>query len=376
MDMKILYFFKNLPSMMFQWQKFHIIDELKIHGCDVEIFDPHQYENLEKANQAVLRKIREGHYDMFMTCHNENIVFTETIREIKKTGIPTVLFCPDNLVIPFYHKKCAIYYDLVWLTSIETKYLFDKWGCNSVFLPYAANPYFLKPMLDEEEIERVGFIGTPHGSRVFRLRMLAYEGIPISIHTKKSNFNQDLLLEPSTTYLKAILQDIRFPIGRKLAYASFIDKLLYRKINLDCEAIEIHEPVPLQSLGKMNGKYALMLSFTEANSTAVLKHPVPIVNLRNFEIPMSGGLQFTMYSAEIADYFEDEKEIILAHSIEEYIDKAKFYLKSEQASLRKRMKFAARRRAEMQHTWYNRFLRIFQVLGLVNKRSSAVSLYI
>lgn len=362
--MNILYFFKNYDTMMFQWQKYHIIDELKEHNCNIDIISPLQFNTIEQANEAALKQIRNGKYDLFLTCHNGETVFTETINEINRFGVPTLLFCPDNLVDPFKHEKYAEKFDLVWLTSRETEYIFKKWSCNTIFLPYAANPNFLKPTYFEAEIERLGFIGTPHGSRIERINTLVHSGIPMSIHSNAANFNQKVFGASFSDYFNVFKNNIRYPIGRKLEYAALIDKLFHRKISLDSNAIEMNKPVPLDKLGEMNSRYAMMLSFTDANSTGVLKNPVNIVNLRSFEIPMSGGLQFTTHSDELEGYFEDGKEIVLASTVDEYIEKAKFYLKPEQSAKRLKMKQAARKRAESEHTWYNRFSMVFENLGI------------
>ena len=36
---------------------------------------------------------------------------------------------------------------MVWLTSVETENLFKKWGASTIFLPFAANPNFFKPII-------------------------------------------------------------------------------------------------------------------------------------------------------------------------------------------------------------------------------------
>jgi spore maturation protein CgeB len=125
--------------------------------------------------------------------------------------------------------------------------------------------------------------------------------------------------------------------------------------------------VGLNLLSKTNSQYALTLSFTNANSTGVLRNPVKIVNLRNFELPMSGAIQFCEYSEEMSRYFEDEKEIVMYRSKEDFIDKARFYLDPNKASMRENIRKAARLRAEKDHTWHNRFQKIFNELGIAFK---------
>ena len=362
--MNILYFFLNYQTNMFQWQKYHIVDEMAKHGVQIEICSPLEYESTELANQELLKKIMSGRYDLFMTCLTEDYLNKETLLKLKAVGMPTLLFCLDNLTAPYNHKSIAKEFDLVWLTSKETEYLFKRWGANTVFLPYAANPYFLKPVKIEQEILRVGFIGTPHGSRIDRINVLLKDNIPVTIHTAQSNIENKLIKAPISSYVAKFTASMKYPIGRRLAYAAIKDKLGHRELLVAHKCLEHMKPVPLEQLSALNNTYALVLSFTDADSTGILKHPVPIVNLRNFEVPMSGGIQFTSYTDEMASYFEDGKEIVLCRSNEEYAEKARFYLREDMEEVRKKIRQNARIRAENEHTWYRRFEKIFRVMGL------------
>lgn len=363
-SLKVLYYFLDIKTMMFQWQRFHIVNEMACHGVDIEIFSPLDYENVEVANAELIAKIKEIDYDMFMTCLNEEHLYYETLEQIKKYGIPTVLFCPDNLVAPFNHRHIANRFDLVWLTSIETEYLFKQWGCNTIFLPYAANPNFLTPTHSSEEIKRIGFIGTPHGSRIDRINTLLDAKVPVTVHTSVQNLDNTFFKASISDYVKKLANYMRYPIGWKLAEAAIIDKLWHRDLVDRNMLLEQKDAIPLEKLAEYNGKYALILSFSDADSTGVLKKPVNIVNLRNFEVPMSGGVQFTTYSDELASYFENDKEIILCKDKEEYIEKAKFYLSDNMKETRTKIRVAARKRCEAEHTWYCRFASIFSELGI------------
>ena len=362
--MKVLYYFRNLDSLMFKWQVYHIVDEMKHHDCYIDILSPNDYKDVDSANQALLARIIKGEYNLFMTCLNDKYLYSDTIKEIHKHGIPTLLFCPDNLVAPFNHKNISSLFDLVWLTSKETEYLFLKWGCKTVFLPYAANPYFLKPSNSKEEYRRVGFIGNPHGSRIDRINYLLKNRIPITIHTSSGNLDTTFFKADIKDYIQLFYNYSKYPIGRKLAIATIIDKFFKRNIVDPYNCLEKRNAVPLEELSKINNKYSLILSFTDANSSGVLANPVKIVNLRNFEIPMSGGIQFTLYSDELASYFENDKEIVMGKTMEECVDKAKFYLDDNQYELRQKIRIAARIRAEKDHTWFNRFSMVFKSLGL------------
>jgi len=52
-------------------------------------------------------------------------------------------------------------------------------------------------------------------------------------------------------------------------------------------------------------------------------------NLRNFEIPASGGFQLTERSDEILEIFEEDKDIVCFSSKDELLDKYLFYIKND-----------------------------------------------
>jgi len=362
--MNILYYYPNYDTYMFQWQKYHIFNELQEHNIQFEIINPLLYSSIEEANNEIIKKIKTGKYQLFMSSYSIDKLYIDTLQLMKHHNVASLCFCPDNLTVPYNQKDIAKYYDLVWITSKETEYLFKKWGAKTIFLPYAANPSLLKPIVPTEEIMRLAFIGTPHGSRVERLNMFLDNKIPLSVYSKISDTSNKRFRGTSRSYYSAISNYLKFPIGRRLLLGIVLDKLGRHELDLNSASLEMKEPVPLEEIGMVNSSYAIVLAFTEANSTGVLKKPVPIVNLRNFEIPMSGGLEFTTYIDELAMYFEPDKEIILCHSKEEMIDKARFYLREDNKGLRLKMKEAARKRAEHDHTWHRRFSSIFNELNI------------
>ena len=104
-----------------------------------------------------------------------------------------------------------------------------------------------------------------------------------------------------------------------------------------------------------------------ANLTYGLKIPLKIINLRAFEVPMSGGLNICKYNSELASYFEEGKEIIFYHDNDELVDKVVYYTTKASDSELYSMKRSARFRAENEHTWWKRFCIAFEILGLTSK---------
>lgn len=366
--MKILYYFRELNTPMYWWQRIHIFDELKRYGHIIITFNPLDFFSPEEANENVLRYIKKNpDFDLFLTCVDSKWIFPSTIEMIKQWGYPTALICWDNLELPFKHKIVAPHFDFIWLTSYETKYLFENWGCkNIIFQTYAANPYVFIPRWSEN-INVVGFIGSPYGSRVNKINDLINNKINCNVYSDSlfcQGYNSSHGGKQSfDLYDKSIKAGryLRFPIGRKVLFSALKNKII-NKTHLNSSSPFLHKfkSVSNSEMISLYSNLSLSLNITELRDTYVLRYPIHKIHLRAFEIPMSGGLQFASYNEELASYFEENKEIIFYHNIEEYIDKARFYLDKINYNQMMKMKIAARKKAENEHTWMKRFSVLFE----------------
>ena len=306
-----------------------------------------------------------------MTCLcNNNHIRKSTVEEIKRKGVPTLSFRPDNLAIPFNDKEMAATFDLVWLTSNQTQYLYDKWGANTIFLPYAANPY--RYVYHEKPMTRkVCFIGNPHGSRSSIINSITNDQLPIDMYYGGNKINEDKqniinpkwsIVSPGT--LDVIRTRLKYHEGREMLRGALLE-LIKGPVTINKNDHLQHYPgVTFEEMTEKYSEYVLSLSFSSYAKTDAIKKSIPVVNLRNFEIPMCGGLQICRYCDEMAEYFEDGKEAVLYCSDEEKIDKIRFYLRKAKESEIRTMKDAARKRSERDHTWWCRFSKVFEELGI------------
>lgn len=370
--MTIIYFFQEIETPMFQWQRIHFIDELQYHGCVFTCINPLFYETTQQANDALIEQIKRHRYDLFFTnVGYEKVLYPETVDIIKSYGIPTLCLRCDNLVIPFNDKILAPHFDLVWLTSIETKYLYDRWRVKSFFAPYAANPFFFSPKPVERNDRKVCFIGTPYGSRSIMINHLSTHEIPVDVYYKKTGrpVNQSVqselksdLIWPSR--LNVLYHRMLFPQGRKVMLGTIMNKLRGQQKILENKYLVSYPSVTPEKMSEIYSSYALSLSSTSTNHTDVLKNPLKVVNLRSFEIPMSGGLEICKYNPELENYFEGGKEILFYTDNDDLLEKANYYISKATDTELLKMKKAARKRAESEHTWWNRFTVAFDKLGL------------
>ena len=77
--------------------------------------------------------------------------------------------------------------------------------------------------------------------------------------------------------------------------------------------------IKMFSRSKFNLEFAVVGKDTHGKANTHLR-------LRDFEIPMSGGLYAAGFVDEFSDYYIPDKEIILYRSKEELADKLKYYL--------------------------------------------------
>ena len=370
--MEILYYFAERSTPMYQWQRTHFIDELKRHGIIIKVFNPALCNSFEESQERLLKEVENNCYDLLMTVScNEHQILRSTIKEIKKKGIPTLCFRPDNLSVPMFDKGLAPEYDLIWLTAKETKYLYDKWGATSFFAPYAANPYRYT-YTEYPLIRKACFIGTPHGSRARIINMTSKTGEPIDLFYGKNqidNNNSDSIIEHKYKWWKFspyehILNNFRFCEGRKIFKGSVIERIKGVEDVVMRENVSHYPSLSFEKMVEYYSRYVLSLSFSSYGRTDVLKDNLPVVNLRNFEIPMCGGIQICRYCEELSQYYEEDKEIVFYRNEEELADKERFYLNKATNNQIKQMKIAARLRSENEHTWMCRFKKAFDILGL------------
>lgn len=367
--MNILYYFKDYDSYMSKWQYVHIIDELQKVGHTIVVFNPLKYKTLDESNENLVPFIRKStlKFDLFLNCEGDGFLYSETVKEVKLLGLPTVLICFDNLHAPYLHRKMAPLFDVVWLTSFETRWMFEKWGCkNIIFQPYAANPYNFKPNWSNPE-NSVCFIGSPYGSRISILNTLTQGGIKLDVFADKlANHNSPKNIIPKAKVSPAveILQALSFEIGRKVLFSALLNRFVYKdKSVLDMnQYLDIHPSVSFEEMQEKYSNYSLSLNITVLRNTYLLSKPLHKIHLRTFEIPMCGGLEIAPYSDELSGYFEDEKEIVLYKNEDEFISKAKFYTDPKNDALCMEMKRNARKRAENEHTWNHRFNKIFEII--------------
>lgn len=368
--MKVLYYFKDYKESMYSWQHYHIVDELARHGCNIEIFDISS-RKIEEANEKVIEKCKNEYYDLFMTDQDRSTLFPETVTTIHNHGTPSLLIHFDNKMDPKRYIGYAEYFDCTMLLNKDDagSIFYSKYNSKCIVAPYAANPFYFKDLRkDVKQINRTCFVGTPYGTRCIPINTLTNVGVDVDLYANQKSINQSREIGSGMSTKEKLLvltKTITFPVGRKILLGALKCKINPpERLNEKAQSLHVQAAVDHLTMNRIYSAYALSLSMPEARNTGVLKKPVDIVHLRNFEIPMCAGLQITRYFPELAECFEEDKEIIFYHNREELIDKVKYYTDEKNSNIVDKMKTAARERAKNEHTWYKRFKPVFDYLGV------------
>lgn len=365
--MKILYYFWNDGSYMYTWQHHHIFDDLSHHGIEIVVLNPYNYSSLDEANEACINELNNCKYDLFMTDRAEDMLYPSTLKNIINMGIPRLLINFDNQMDPYRGFELTQYFDMVMLLNIDNNPIYDKYKCPYVFAPYASNPYFFTDMRSNQ-ISKTCFVGTPYGTRCRPINVLlrAEHGVDLFANNKSINDQRTIGSGLSSLdKMRAAYKMTQSPSGWKVLQSALLVKFVKQEVlDIESNSLTVYPALDLNEMNKMYSNYALSISMPEARNTGYLKKPVDIVRLRNFEIPMCAGLQISRYYKELAGFYEEDKEILFYRTNEELVDKVKYYTNPQHQKAVDIMKTNARKRSEAEHTWYKRFEKVFDKMGI------------
>jgi spore maturation protein CgeB len=84
-----------------------------------------------------------------------------------------------------------------------------------------------------------------------------------------------------------------------------------------------------------------------------------------FEIPGAGGFLLTEAADNLEHYFVPDQEIVTFRSPAEMVEKVRYFLAHEE--IRERIRLAGYERAVRDHSYVQRFLEIFERMGVHEK---------
>lgn len=115
--------------------------------------------------------------------------------------------------------------------------------------------------------------------------------------------------------------------------------------------------VTLQEMIRIYNQSKINLNISVASTDGVNQ-----IKGRDFEVPGTGNLLLTGDSQELRNFYQPDQEVLTYRSVEEAVDKIRYYLKHEEE--RGKIAEAALRKTLAEHTYKERFNRIFSQVSI------------
>jgi len=367
---------------MYEWQFIHYFDELVRSGHTITDCNPVRVlgrigsaEEYSEMLLSIAKKViaTPGPHLMLSTA-TDMTVLPGAIDDVRRLGIPCVNFSVDDLTVHFHVRKIGSHFDLCWTTHIGAVEYLKKYGCRVLYMPMAANPHFFKTG-SENRSHTLCFVGSRYGARSNYVEQLAEAKVPLTVrgagwlvpHPENIHHPGGIEQPNLIDTFRLVSEFARFPAGRKILVGALKKRIrsTKEKAKSDFSNVDIAGPIP--TFEEMVACYAgctASLGVLEAGSTYMLKDALVYYRLREFEAPMVGCAHIVRRVSELEESFDENKEMIFYSSIEDCIDKARFYLAPERYDLCRSIGEKARARATRDHTWLNRFAVLTKTLGI------------
>lgn len=372
------------------WMEFNLMDTLRRHYCDDlcvfhypgmgQLGSRQWRAKRDELNADLLRLAGRlkaaGRLDLMFFIVYDDFLQVDTAEKLRALGVPMVNYHID-MVFQWYRAiRTAPFFDVIAVAQMAYAEQLGAYNPNIEWMPMAANPDFYHARAAPVSAYQYGvsFVGSFNPFRRALLAECVRRGVTPVVFGR--GWKGDRVSEhrfPWDPY--KILHDLRFyavprwraegmhsitePIKRKYARWCGFENLVGPDFKAPCENDAL--PVIFRA-SRVN------LGFSDTgwhNKNRIVRSGMVQSRLRDFEVPMSGGFYLVQEAPDHRDYYVIGKEIETWSEPGELIDKAAFYSRDEKAA--ERIREAGRNRALRDHTWCNRFDRLFHRLRSLGK---------
>jgi hypothetical protein len=282
------------------------------------------------VGQALRRDLNRLWYETLVEAHRRhpvdwifvyasgNHILSDTVRRIQEElGVPLVIMCLDakqswegawlgeqrGLQVDL-----APVFDLSWTSSRVTAEWYMAEGGRPLYLPEGCDAQFFHPLAVTQDVP-VSFIGQRYGFRGSVIRYLVKKGVDVRTFGRGWN-------------------------NAYLSQEQVVEVACRSIVNLGMGGIG-----PAEYLTNVKG--------------------------RDFEIPCTGGgMYLTSFNPDLSLHFEVGREIVCYRSRDEMLELIRYYLLHPEEV--KRIAEAGRRRCLREHRWLHRYIKVCQVLGVLD----------
>ncbi len=292
-------------------------------------------ENRPRVSAELLRQVKAAHaerpVDLFFSYFYDACVEPSAIDAIRALGVKAVnWYCNGSYQLDLV-KEISPRYDWCLVPEAFRMEDYRRMGAQPIYCQEAANPNIYVPRDVVKDLD-VTFVGQAYGERPMLIRRLLESGISVQV------FGHGWVKPHAASMSRETFEAIE-GIPAELRHVPVSDD----------------EMITLYSRSKINLGFSLC--DTQKDGTKIEQ-----LRLRDFEVPMAGGFYMTGHMEELGNFFVIGKEIETYRDGEDLVRKAHYYL--EHGAKREAIARAGRERALREHTWHERFRRVFAEMGL------------
>lgn len=307
-------------------------------------------------------------FDFFFSYVTDMDVDVETLKSIKKFGVPMANFSCNNTHQFYLGEKISPFFDYCLHSEKNADLKFKEIGVNPIWFPMAANPKYYYPQNLPFKYD-VTFVGAAYSKRSYYIWHLLKSGIGVNC------FGPNWLINQPRQNLKKVYKEVKRLIyliqsltitnpEKRFDKSSSVNYYDLQSLIREKFADSLNYPLSDSEVIKVYNQSRINLGFLEVNLNdnnkgSILSHHV---HLREFEVPMSGGLYITNFSEELAEFYELGKEVLVFYNEHDLTEKINYYLEhKDEAEIIRKNGF---KRAQQQHTYQKRLADLFNKIDL------------
>lgn len=366
-----------------RWMEINLLDTLRQHYCEeLEVFSypggmgrlgSHAWRaQRDELNYRLVKLARElklaGRLDFIFFIVYDDFLLVETAKQLRDLGVPMVNYHVDMAFQWYRVIRTAPYFDVVAVAQQTNAEYLRPYNAHIEWMPMAANPdfYFRKIASPAEYDCGLSFVGSFNPFRRALLAECLGRGLRPVV------FGRGWQSESPSPYQfewdpYKVVHDLRYYAGArwKAEGAESLLGPLRRKYARrfpfqELQGADLRGPCDDTALPVIFNQSEVNLGFSDTgwhSKTDVRRSKSLQCRLRDFEVPMAGGLYLVQEAPDHAQYYNLGEEIIVWSEPGEFLEKALFYSRNERAN--GRIREAAQRRVLKEHTWQHRFDALF-----------------
>jgi hypothetical protein len=366
------------------WGARHIVGSLRELGHDVhshvygeavgEFYGRARAQEREKKNERLVEVAkclrRNGGLDLIFCYAYDDFLLPAAAADLAGIGAPFLNLNVDMAGQWYRQIQTAKHFTFVLCSQRAHMQSLAAYGARTLFFPMAGRTSDANTTDEVAPKAAITFLGSPTPYRQQVLSLLERAGLSIGVYgrhwldgrTVQAEYNIEKTLSDLRNYAIPRLRHEGLG-GITSALASRLRRRFAKDGSADSVSREAKcgtlEDSSMASLFRNSG---INLGFTRMRGLESGRHGNNQVKLRDFEVPLAGGFYLVEEAPDHRELFDVGREIVTWQSIEELIDKSRYYLARENE--RRAIAAAGQRRALKDHTWAKRFNDLFRTLGI------------